>query len=191
MAFKASYVNVSACPYSASWLAHGDLFRRVRWRLNSTKMEQASLMLMQQTKDVDIFQMSDQDAYYVNHLSEYEHSQRKKTHNLTASLVMEAAMSGTAARGECSALAWHRSNALSGFLAIMSFYGGIPPQVDEQHRVRSVGEGNSLASRAVKAKQGVATACSLLRYFETVVIAVSSDADFGAISAEVISQCSY
>jgi hypothetical protein len=149
-------------------------------------MEQASLILMQQTKDIDIFQMSDPDAYYVNHLSEYEHLLRKKTHNLTMTLAMEAAMSGAAAQGECATLPMYRGDALPGFLALMAFYGGVPPDVDQHHRVRSVGEGNSLASRVVKAKQGIATACSLLRYFETVVVAVSSVADVNAISTEVI-----
>lgn len=148
-------------------------------------MEQASFVLMQQTQDVDIFQMSDPDAVYVNHLSEYEHLQRKKTHNLTTSLAMEATMSEAAARGECSLLI-STHNTRTDILGLMPFYGGAPPDVDERtHRVRSIGEGNSLASRAIKAKQGVATACSLLRYFGTVAIAVSSNADFDAITTEV------
>ena len=32
----------SGCPYTASWLAHVNLFRRIPWWLDSTKMEAAS-----------------------------------------------------------------------------------------------------------------------------------------------------
>lgn len=32
----------SGCPYAASWLAHVNLYRRIPWWLDSTKMEAAS-----------------------------------------------------------------------------------------------------------------------------------------------------
>lgn len=32
----------SGCPYTASWLAHVNLYRRIPWWLDSTKMEAAS-----------------------------------------------------------------------------------------------------------------------------------------------------
>ena len=32
----------SGCPYTASWLAHVNLYRKIPWWLDSTKMEAAS-----------------------------------------------------------------------------------------------------------------------------------------------------
>lgn len=84
--------------------------------------------------------MSDPDAYYVHHLSRYEHFLHEKygfdvAHNRTR------IMSEVAYAGECGNLT---ISPVHNAVAFIPFYGGLPPNVTKDLRVGSVGQGNSL-----------------------------------------------
>ena len=85
---------------------------------------------------------ADIDSYYVNHMSEYEHSVRKK-YGLDAAQNQSSVLAAAALEGECSNLVVNPSRE---FLALIPFYGGLPPGVDAFMKVRSSGQGNSLVS---------------------------------------------
>ena len=65
------------CPYTASWLAHINLFRRLWWKLNNTKMEAISFEIFH--KSEHSYQLEDDNAYYVHHMSLFEHELHKKS----------------------------------------------------------------------------------------------------------------
>eukprot|EP01035_Chromulina_nebulosa_P017069 gene17069-22581_t len=88
------------------------------------------------------FQLSDPDAYFVHHMSMYEHLVHKKE-----------------------------------YIAIIPFYGGLPPNVTSDMSVKSIGQGNSLVNAETKALQCMATICSCLKYFGQVVVGVVRDDD--------------
>jgi hypothetical protein len=159
---------------------------RAKFHINSTKMEEASFALLQMTRITNTYQVSRPDHYYVNHLSEYEHKVRRKTHNVSLAVSRSAGMSASALAAECApaALAGRPPEAV--FLALVPFYGGLPPATDATNfKVGSVGEGNSVVNRTVKAWQGMATVCSLLKYYGRVVVGVSSAEDEAAMEEHV------
>lgn len=89
------------------------------------------------------FQVSDPDAYYVHHMSMYEHLQHKKF-GFDVAKEKTLTMSQAAFHGECDRINISESRE---FLAIIPFYGGLPPNVTSDLSVKSIGQGNSLVSR--------------------------------------------
>lgn len=131
-------IHGASCAYTASWLADINLFRRVTWYLDSTKMEAASFQIYDKS-DLK-FQVGDPDSYYVHHMSYYEHAIHKlkgfeEAQNRTLIL------SNAAVLGECDNLV---INPTREYLALIPFYGGLPPNIGADLKVNSIGQGNSL-----------------------------------------------
>ena len=126
------------CPYAASWLATTNLFSKSHWWMESTKMEAASFNVFDKAKFK--FQLGDPDAYYVHHLSRFEHLVHRKS-GFDDAQRRTLILSETAMAGECGNLTINPSN---DFLALIPFYGGLPPNVTKDLTVKSIGQGNSL-----------------------------------------------
>ena len=135
------------CPYSATWLLHFNFYKRLKWYLSSTKMEEATFKAFE--KPSLKYQLYDENAYYVHHLSEFEHRLHKK-HGLAYARNQTLRLTGAAYRGECltsnltdpSLRRKHDDD----YIAFVPFYGGLPPNVTADFAVRSIGQGNSLVS---------------------------------------------
>jgi hypothetical protein len=93
-------------------------------------------------------------------------------------------LSTAAFAGECGNITVVEGN-LS-YFAVVPFYGGLPPDVDKDQKVHSLGQGNSLMEPGVKILQTMATVCSLLRHFGQAVIAVAQDSDRALVEETVI-----
>jgi hypothetical protein len=65
----------SGCPYTASWLAHINLYKRLVWNIDNTKMEAASFEIFDKASFK--FQLEDHTAFFVHHLSHFEHAVHK------------------------------------------------------------------------------------------------------------------
>ena len=172
----------SGCPYTGSWLSHINLYKRVGWHLESTKMEAASFNIFDRSQLK--FQMSDPHAYYVHHMSMYEHLLHKK-YGFDIASNRSRTMSLSAFQGEClndtSMKLMHKGSGRGDraeYLTLVPFYGGLPPAVTEDYsKVNSIGQGNSLVDASIKVLQCLATVCSCLRYFGHVVVGVSRESD--------------
>ena len=114
-------VGGAGCPYTASWLAHINLYRAITWYVDSTKMEAASFRNFDTAKLK--FQVADPDAYYVHHMSMYEHHIHRKV-GFAAAQRETLIMSKAAMEGECANLQIRRTNE---YLALIPFFGGLPP----------------------------------------------------------------
>lgn len=112
------------------------------------------------------FQLSDPDAYYVHHMSMFEHLNHKK-YNFTIANQKTLIMSRAAINGECEGLQISKSTE---YFALVPFYGGLPPDVTTDLSVKSIGQGNSLVDASTKVLQTMATICSCLKYFGRVVV---------------------
>lgn len=86
--------------------------------------------------------MSDPDAYFVHHMSMYEHLNHKK-HGFSVAQNKTIALSQAAFAGECDGLQMTKSKE---YMALIPFYGGRPPGTTSELKVKSIGEGNSLVS---------------------------------------------
>jgi hypothetical protein len=86
------------------------------------------------------FQISDPDAYFVHHMSMYEHVNHK-AYGFSVAQNKTLALSRAAFRGECDHLKVSKSKDT---LALIPFYGGLPPNVTADLSVKSIGQGNSL-----------------------------------------------
>eukprot|EP01032_Pedospumella_encystans_P012089 gene12089-14008_t len=161
----------SGCPYAASWLAHVNLYRRIPWWLDSTKMEAASFNIFDRAKLK--FQVQDPDAYFVHHMSMFEHLNHK-THGFAVAKNKTLSLSRAAFAGECDNLVINKSK---DYVAFVPFFGGRPPGVTKDLAVKSIGQGNSLVDSYTKALQTMATVCSCLKYYGYVVIGVARDED--------------
>lgn len=174
---KASGIS---CPYSASWLAHISLIKITNLNIN-IKMEEASFLIERKVKD--IYQFIDNDLYYVNHLSGYEH-EIKKYESFNISEEKLQILSNIAVKEECL-LKLRKENNDNGdnvnniynTIAIIPFYSGRPPQVTADLKVESIGQGNSLVNSTIKALQCLITTCSTLQYFQSAIIAVGTPHD--------------
>ena len=172
----------SGCPYTASWLSHINLYKRVGWHLESTKMETASFNIFDRSQLK--FQMSDPSAYFVHHMSMYEHLLHKK-YGFDIASNKSRTMSLAAFDGECrnetSIKLMHRGSGRGDraeYLTLVPFYGGFPPAVTQDYsKVNSIGQGNSLVDASIKVLQCMASVCSCLRYFGHVVVGVSRESD--------------
>ena len=134
-------------------------------------MEQATFLI----SDVAHYkwQFLDPNAYFVHHLSMYEHVIHRKL-GIVIAKTRTLELSTAAFNGECANL---QSVGSLSYIALIPFYGGLPPNTDENHRVHSIGQGNSLMDPGVKILQTMATLCSCFRYFGQAIIAVSQDSD--------------
>ena len=110
-----------------------------RW-VDSTKMEAASFQLFDAAKNK--FQVSDPDAYYVHHMSAYEHLLHRKV-GYEVAKNETITLSKAAIKGECDNLIISDTNE---YLALIPFFGGLPPDVTADLKVKSIGQGNSLVS---------------------------------------------
>ena len=119
------------------------------------------------------WQFIDSNAYFVHHMSMYEHLIHKKL-GITVAKKRTLELSTAAFNGECSNVV--EVGDLS-YIALIPFYGGLPPNTDENHRVHSIGQGNSLMDPGVKILQTMATLCSCYRYFGQAILAVSQESD--------------
>jgi hypothetical protein len=88
------------------------------------------------------FQISDPDAYYVHHMSMYEHVLHK-AYGFEVAKNKTLIMSRAAFQGECDNL---NASLEENFVALIPFYGGLPPNVTKDLSVKSIGQGNSLVS---------------------------------------------
>lgn len=86
------------------------------------------------------FQLSDPDAYFVHHMSMYEHLLHKK-HGFGVAQNKTLIMSKMALKTECSGISIKNTTQ---YLALIPFYGGLPPNVTKDLSVKSIGQGNSL-----------------------------------------------
>ena len=84
--------------------------------------------------------MSDPDAFYVHHMSMFEHLIHKK-YGFAEAKNKTLIMSRAAFSGECDNLAITKSK---DYVALIPFYGGLPPGVTKDLAVKSIGQGNSL-----------------------------------------------
>lgn len=159
-----------ACPYSASFLAHRALLLRVRFWVRVRLMEEVFYGVLGRASHK--FQPSDPDAFFVHHLSEFEHRMHA-AHGFEAAQRMTDTMARAAASGECGNLS---TPGHAAYLAVVPFYGGLPPNVSA-HKVLSTGEGNSLARPEVKALQLLAALCSALRECGRAVVGVTCRED--------------
>jgi hypothetical protein len=170
-------VGGAGCPYAGSWLIDTNLFIKSHWWLTSTKMEEASFNIFSAAQLK--FQMSDPDAFYVHHLSIFEHYIHKRS-GFEAAQNATLQLSKAALRGECGSDL--RINDVSNSIGLVPFYGGLPPNVTKDLSVKSLGQGNSLVSAPIKAMQALATVCSLLKYFGRVVIGTARTQDYQLIN---------
>lgn len=91
------------------------------------------------------FQLVDPDAYYVHHMSMYEHLIHKKL-GFDEAQRQTLIMSNAAIRGECTNLTISPSKK---HFAFIPFYGGLPPNVTKDLQVKAIGQGNSLVRASV------------------------------------------
>ena len=145
-------VSGSGCPYAASWLAHINLYKKLTWRIDNTKMEAASFVIFDHAHFK--FQLEDHTAYFVHHMSMYEHFIHKK-HGFKVAENKTTIMSQAAQDGECGNLV---VNPDPRFMAFIPFFGGRPPGVqgaadNPNLKVHSIGQGNSLVKAEIKAMQ--------------------------------------
>lgn len=120
------------------------------------------------------YQLVDADAYFVHHMSMYEHYNHKNF-GFEVAKNKTLDMSKAAVNGECSNLDLKSSSYEA--VGLVPFYGGRPPNVTEDLTVKSLGQGNSLVDASTKALQCLATVCSLLKYFGHVVVGVARRED--------------
>jgi hypothetical protein len=107
----------ASCPYAASWLVHVAFFLRVRFSVTETKLEKTSFLMLYKAKPA--FQFTDRVAYYVNHLSEYEHKLTRRS-GLKVALVNAKILSSSARDGECRNVSL---SPLRGYLVVIPYLG--------------------------------------------------------------------
>ena len=151
--YKLRKCGGAGCPYAAAWFVDVYTYITSKWYLHSTKMEQASFNIFNEANLV--FQLEDIDAYYVHHMSMYEHLVHNSA-NLTYAKQQSDILSKAAFYGECGALSeinnnnkYNNNNAYDAYnkrssISLIPFYGGLPPNVTADHKVKSLGQGNSL-----------------------------------------------
>ena len=106
----------------------------------------------------------------------FEHLNHKK-YNFSVASRKTVVMSRAAFRGECDGLsallarpAGPSPRGSREYVALVPFFGGLPPDVTADLAVKSIGQGNSLVDSSTKALQAMATVCSCIRYFGRVVV---------------------
>lgn len=169
----------SGCPYTASWMAHINLYKRLVWNIDNTKMEAASFEIFDKASFK--FQLEDHTAFFVHHLSHFEHAVHKRSGFELAENLTKV-MANAAFEGECVNL---QVSDAENTIAFIPFFGGRPPGVTASLQVKSIGQGNSLVGPEIKAMLTMSTICSCLKYFGQVVIGVSRDQDATLINNQI------
>lgn len=117
---------------------------KIKWGLKWQKMEAANWHAMSASKKR--FQFRDAKDYFVNHMSAYEHGNRKKL-GYNESEAKTLIFSNAAKTGTCATPVMGNEFDQN-TLAILPFYGGRPPGVKADSsgllKVTSIGQGNSL-----------------------------------------------
>lgn len=109
------------------------------------------------------FQLSDPDAYYVHHMSMYEHYLHQKQ-GFGVAQNKTLILSKAAFAGECTNL---NVSKLRSAISFIPFYGGLPPNVTKDLAVKSIGQGNSLVTntfQVISAKIYILTLQSICRW---------------------------
>lgn len=189
-------VTGPGCPYAAAWMTHVSLFCSTKWFMESTKMETATFNIFDGAKHRKAYQYTDPENYYVNHMSMYEHWYHKK-YSFGEAARQTYLMANRSYHGECMGL-WDKDfnnepgylepmvpSKSTEFLALLPFYGGLPPNVTDDKLVKSLGQGNSLVNAHTKGLQAMASVCSLIRYFGHVIIGVARDDDHALMQSMV------
>lgn len=104
------------------------------------------------------FQLSDPEAYYVHHMSMFEHLIHKK-YGFAEAKNKTLILSKAALAGECTHL---QTSKTKEYVTLIPFYGGLPPGVTKDLTVKSIGQGNSLVSRrnlSIKHVRHLPSAC--------------------------------
>ena len=143
------------------------LFHTSKRYLDSTKMEAASFSIFERSSLK--FQVADPDAYYVHHMSMYEHLLHRK-HGYEVAQNKTSILSYAALKGECEGL--NISSSLE-YLALIPFYGGRPPNVTSDLKVKSIGQGNSLV-RLIATSQLILTATYFVAATTTATVAATA-----------------
>lgn len=136
-------VTGAGCPYAAAWLTHVNLFRKATWHLESLKMETATFNIFGPFRSG--YQLQDPSYFYVHHMSMFEHQLHKRV-GFGEAARQTFILSNVSYTEEC--FNYEPSKATE-YLALIPFYGGLPPNVTMDLRVKSIGQGNSLVRRIV------------------------------------------
>jgi hypothetical protein len=150
----------SGCPYTASFIVHLNLLSRILYyedKGDRTKMETANFKIIKYSKIR--FQFDDPFAYYVNHMSAYEHVNRK-LYGYNVSEEKTQVFSLAALHGECGRDA--SISLTNRVAAVIPFYGGRPPNVTSDLKVNSIGQGNSLVRHIL-----IYYTCTIFPYVES------------------------
>jgi hypothetical protein len=185
------------CPYTASWLAHVNLYKRTGWWLDSTKMETASFNLFDRAKHK--FQLADAGEYYVHHMSMFEHLLHKRD-GFDVARNKSQILSDAAFQGECFAHIRGKNGDVKNaggnnnkrtrgnreYLSLIPFYGGLPPEVTAENKVKSIGQGNSLVPPTQKVLQCMASVCSTLKNFGHAIVGVANEEDMNLLHEHIV-----
>jgi hypothetical protein len=169
------------CPYAAAWLTHVSLFCATGWYMESTKMETHTFNIFR--GNTAGYQLVDPFVYSVNHMSMFEHWAHKKS-GFGDAVKQSFIMSNASYYDQCFGAGYQASLATE-FVAMIPFYGGLPPNVTAGNLVRSIGQGNSLVNAETKALQAMAALCSIVKYFGQTIIGVANLADRTLMLKEV------
>ena len=143
------------CPFSGAWLANVDLFLKSKVVVSDTLIEKVTFRIFRDARTR--YWISNHRVFYVNHMSQFEHCIRRK--NFTSVMFEFTCLSHaqSAEMGECNVLELPNSNVSKQTLVVMPFYPG-------------KWNGHSTTNADVKSHWGMATLCSTLRYFGSVVV---------------------
>lgn len=130
------------CPYTASYLAHINLYRQLGWKTDSTKMETHSFVIFDYARQK--YQLDDHDAYYVHHMSHFEHLVQRES-GFAKAEELSGILGQAAYEGECQKLDPSKFN--KGYLGLVPFYSGLPPNVTSNLHVKSIGQVRKQARR--------------------------------------------
>lgn len=169
------------CPYAAAWLTHVSLFCATGWYMESTKMETHTFNIFR--GGTFGYQLVDPFVYSVNHMSMFEHWAHKRS-GFGEAVKQSFIMSNASYYDQCFDPSYQASQATE-FLALIPFYGGLPPNVTAGNMVKSIGQGNSLVNAETKALQAMAALCSMVKYFGQIVIGVANIDDRTLMLKEV------
>eukprot|EP01038_Epipyxis_sp_PR26KG_P006295 gene6295-8669_t len=181
--YEFTYNNEAGCSYTAQWMAEVNLFRRIPFWMDISRAEAASFEIFHKSRLK--YLLTDPSAYYVHHMSMYEHLNHKK-YGFDVAANKTHTMSNAAFQGECSSFLQSTStDGNNSYIAMIPFYGGLPPNVTSNLTVQSQGQGNSLVNASTKSLQCFATVCSCLKYFGNVIIGVTNIDDRKVIQQQL------
>lgn len=143
--YRFKYNHDSACSYMAAWLVDINLFRRVSFFPDICRAEAATFEVYKTAKQRYIF--NDSSYFYVHHMSMFEHLNHER-HGFKVASDRTKVLSESAFQGECIENLKHSRNFSKklNYLTVIPFYGGRPPNVTDNLKVMSQGQGNSLVS---------------------------------------------